>query len=115
MCYQPDRVLAGMYNQDMNYIYVKRSKISEAKFTQIIKNVWVVVRYSTHAPESQGCEPVDEWISVRGFALRNPVTQEAPKAPLGVTSRRKPRAATVGYPTWCSIKPWSFTIFLLRA
>ncbi len=61
----------------MTLKYVKHSKISEAKFRQIIKNVWVLVRYFTHAPESQWCKPVDEWISVLGFALRNPVTQAA--------------------------------------
>ena len=65
----------------------------------------------TPTPESHVREVVDEWLSGSGFSdgVRHYVSSSSEN-----TENKEATAATVGYPTWCPIKPWSFTDFQKR-
>ncbi len=86
MCYQPDRVLAGKYNQDMNCKYVKRSKIPDPNLHKLLKMFGLQFAILPTHQKAKGMNPWMNGYRCGVSALRNPVTQEA-----------------------TAVKPWSFT------
>jgi len=69
----------------------------------------------THAPESHGCKPVDEWPSVRGSAPRNPEREGAAGVPpkAGPPSAENQRGSTLGSFILGKVREFNTVIFVL--